>query len=248
VPSPKILVFDIETSHNLMLAFDAYNPNPVNNIVEERNILTASWKWLGDDKVYGAAVNAATPRDDRAVLLALAAAIIEADAVVAHYGDKFDMPYVRARMAINNLPPLPRVKQIDTCKIAKGVFKFNSNRLDYLGHVFGLGRKKKIPAETWHYCVDMRLSKRKRKEAIDEMQDYNMEDILLLEKVYGRLIPFVPNLMNWTKAFKDQRDVCPACGGEHIQYRGVAIKQSKRYRRYQCQECGSWGTSNKSEK
>lgn len=243
----KILVFDIETSHNLQYAFDVWNGVPVNNIKEERNILTASWLWLDNPKeVFGVSVTPTHPRDDRRVLEALSKAISQADAVVAHYGDKFDMPYVRARLAINGMDPIPNVKQIDTCKLAKSLFKFNSNRLDYLGHVLGLGRKKKIPAETWIEIFEG--DKPTRTRAIETMLDYNKQDVGLLKDVFDVLVRFKPQLLAWLEALKDKDEfTCNVCGSAELQRRGFAIKQRRKYQRYQCKECGSWHTADKPE-
>ena len=63
----------------------------------------------------------------------------EADVVIAHNGDKFDMRKANARFG-HYEPPMP-VQQVDTLKVARKYFKFESNKLGDLGEHLGLGNK-----------------------------------------------------------------------------------------------------------
>ena len=36
---PVVIAWDIETTHNIIAAFDLYNPNPVSNILQEKYMI-----------------------------------------------------------------------------------------------------------------------------------------------------------------------------------------------------------------
>lgn len=233
---PKILIFDIETSHNLGYFFDLapYDRIPHENIVKERCVLSVAWKWLGEKKVHSLRIDHydAKEHDDKAILEKFLAVLETADAVVAHYGDKFDVPFLNGRFLINGLNPFPLVKQIDTYKIAKKHFKLNSNKLDYLGRVLGFGGKMSTPKGLWIECVNGNIL------ALNKMEKYNRQDVELLEKVFLKLAPFAKlryNISTHTGA-----PCCPSCGSNHIQRRGTYVNTTAKYQRLQCQSCGSW--------
>src|SRR5690606_7200301 len=149
-------------------------------------IICASWKWQGDRKVESISVSPSNPTNDKPVLQKLLEVMNEADAVVAHNGDKFDMRWIRARLAFHRLPPLPPVVQIDTKKIAKSAFYFNSNRLEYLARYLGLGSKVKTGGYgLWKKCMNG------DKTALEKMVRYNKHDVTLLEDVFDVLYPHV---------------------------------------------------------
>jgi hypothetical protein len=81
------------------------------------------------------------------------------------------------------------------------------------------------------------------KEAWDLMTEYCKQDVLLLEKVYLKLRPYINNHPNLS-ALTDS-NCCPKCGSINIQYRGYAITAAGRYRRFQCKDCGGWGKESK---
>jgi hypothetical protein len=78
----------------------------------------------------------------------------------------------------------------------------------------------------------------RKKEAWATMEAYNKQDVLLLERVYDRLLPWItnhPNLSAHGDTF-----CCPKCGSVDYQQRGYAIQLGGKYRRYQCKPCGGW--------
>jgi len=245
---PNILVWDIETSFNVVATFSLFNDAPINhrNVLQEWNIISVSWKWLGEKKVHSisvaddAAMFEANPGNDYAICVKMQELFEKADAVVHHYGDKFDLPKVNARLAFHRLAPLKPVVQIDTKKIASKHFKFNSNRLDYLGIFLGVGQKIDTPPDLWLRCLYG------DKKAVEEMVRYNKGDVKLLEAVFNVLYPFAALSIN-KRLFLDKDDICPKCGGKHLQYRGYRYTLARKYRRFQCTDCGSWGHSRKHE-
>ena len=73
------------------------------------------------------------PENDFHVVKKVWELLNEADIVVAHNGDKFDMRKCNARFIYHGLGPISPVKSIDTLKVARKYFYFNANHLNNLG-------------------------------------------------------------------------------------------------------------------
>jgi hypothetical protein len=243
---PKILLWDVETSLNVVAVFqlkqDYIQPE---SILSERHLICAAWKWLGESKVNAVSLLDDPKRfakdihDDYHVCQKLHDVLNEADVIVAHNGDKFDIRFVEARMIINGFSPLPPIVKLDTMKIAKKRFLFNSNKLDYLGKVLGVGRKKPTSSGLW-----MRVLKGDEK-AIKAMVAYNKGDVQLLERVFLKLRPYMPNHLN-RELFG--LDGCSRCGSKKLQKRGLSRNATRVYQRFQCLSCGGWLRAIKSDK
>ena len=237
---PKIILWDIETAHNITATFGMYNVNiPYQGILEEGYMICGAWKELGKSQVHAVSVMddpkrfKKNPNDDYHVVKSLHKLLSGADAIIAHYGDNFDIKYLNTRIAYHGLTPLPDIVQIDTYKMCKAKFKFNCNRLDYVGHYLGVGRKIKTDINLWLDCREGKES------AIKKMVKYNKQDVRLLEDVYLKLKPFLPAKVNMN-LFGNTKDKCPGCGSYNLQRRGFRRTRKSIFQRYQCNDCGSW--------
>ena len=175
------------------------------------------------------------------MLIALADLIREADVVVAHNGDKFDMRIINARIIQLGLEPIGPKQSIDTLKLAKENFRFTYNRLDYLGVFLGEGRKIKTDFSLWNACYHG------DEQALAKMVKYNIQDVILLEKIFNRMKPYVKRLPRLVEPMGTDETCCPHCGGVSIQNRGVYRTQSCTYQRYQCNRCRRYCRYKKSQ-
>ena len=243
---PKTLIYDIETSLELVSVFGLkYNDFiPPENIVLERHLISVCWKWLGESKIHQVSILddpkrfARDPHDDRYVCEVFHKILSEADCLVAHNGDSFDYKYLQTRFLVHGLPPTPPVTSIDTYKIAKQRFLLNSNKLDYIGKLLGFGGKKPTPKGLW---LDVLKGDKK---AIKIMVDYNRRDVDLLDKVFKKFIPYIPNFIS-RELFGGTG--CPRCGSNKVQSRGLYHAITRTYRRFQCNTCHGWYRLLKSE-
>lgn len=237
--SPRIILWDIETTHNLAAIFKLTQNDYIqsDNIVQERYIVCAAWKELGKSKVSAVSTLddpkrfAKNPHDDFHVVKTLHSVLSEADVVIAHNGDSYDIKFTEARMLIHGLPPLPPITKIDTLKAAKDRFLFNANNLNYLGQVLGVGAKKPTKSGLWLKVLQG------DQKAIREMVKYNKQDVTLLERVFLKLQPYIANHVN--RQLFGQLG-CPRCGSTNTQSRGIHKALTRTYRRMQCQACGGW--------
>ena len=249
--SPRIILWDIETTHNLAAVFQLKNQDYIQaeNIVQERYIVCAAWKELGSKKVHAVSVlddpkrYKRNPHDDYHVVSTLHKVLSEADVLVAHNGDEYDIKFTEGRMLVQGLPPLPTIPKIDTLKTARNRFLLNANNLNYLGKLLKVGGKKPTKTGLWLKVLAGGIAGMK---AIREMVSYNKGDVGLLEGVFLKLRPYIANHIHF-QLFGGAGE-CPRCGSKHVQARGLHRATTQVYRRFQCQGCGGWFRRKQGEK
>lgn len=168
-------------------------------------------------------------RSDKSLVKALHTKISSYDLIVAQNGDAFDLKYMNARFVYYGLTPLPPYKTVDTCKAARRYFLFPSNKLNELLLFLGYPPKVKTGGyDLWRSCL------KGDPKAWKLMKQYNEYDVIGLEYVYKRLLPFILNHPNLNQG----NLVCPSCGTSDIIKRGTRILFSKQPRtRYSCKRC-----------
>ena len=140
----------------------------------------------------------------------------EADIVIAHNGDKFDLPKLNSRFIVNGLnPPLP-YQSVDTLRHIRRQFGFTSNKLDYVNKLLNLERKTDTGGfELWERCM---LGEQ---VALDEMEGYNINDVRILEETYLHIRPWIKPHPNMGLFIMDENQHrCPSCGSADLQESG----------------------------
>jgi len=234
----KILYYDIETAPNLSYVWGHFEQNVIEH-EREWYLLCVSYRWEGENKTQVCSLidfpdaYAKDPENDFHVAKKLWELINEADIVIAHNGDRFDMRKANARFVYHNLGPTSPVKQIDTLKVARRYFMFNSNKLDNLGQHLGVGRKVDTGGfETWAGCMRGDI------KAWKLMIKYAKQDVDLLRKVYMKLRPWMTNHPN-LNVYSGECS-CPTCGSDDLQRRGQRYTQIGTYQQWFCNSCGAW--------
>lgn len=236
--TPKIALFDIETAPSLGYFWGKLYETSIIGVEAPWYMLSFAYKWLGERPIYTRALcdyplYEANLDNDYYLVKDLWKVLDEADIVIAHNGDKFDIRKTNARFIKYGMKPPSPYKSIDTLKAARKHFQFESNRLNDLGQYFGLGGK--LPNTGFDLWKRTMQGDR---TAWDLMKKYNRRDIVLLEQVYEILRPYMathPNLNIYNNTLN-----CTACQSPHIQRRGTMVSQTQKYHRYHCQECGHW--------
>jgi len=191
-PPARILIIDIETAPFLAYTFRRWKANiGQENVEKEGYILCYAAKWFGDDNIIFSRVQ--EPESDFEIVKEMKTLIDQADIVVAHNAVKFDMPTIATRMLFHGMTPFAPHKVVDTLKIAKQQFRFPSNSLESIAAYLGLNEQKMKHSGfgLWKRVMQM------DEEAWNEMEEYNIQDILVLEKVYEKLRSwdkFAPNM------------------------------------------------------
>lgn len=179
----KVLIYDIETSPNIGWFWRAGWKQTITpeQIIKERAIICISYKWLGEKQVYNLSWDSA--QDDKFLIEQFIPVLNEADMIVAHNGDNFDLKWIKTRAIKHGLKMLIDYPQFDTLKVAKKKFNFNSNRLDYITRYLGFEGKIKTDLQLWK---DIFLNDSSK--AMKKMLTYCDEDVRQLEKVYKVLM------------------------------------------------------------
>lgn len=226
----RVLFLDIETSANLGYTWSKYETNVI-EFKKEFEILSIAYKWADRKKVC---VLSQREADEKVILGLLHCLLDSANVVVWHNGDRFDGPKGNARFIAHGMKPPSPYKSVDTKKVAKRYFSFNSNKLDDLGKYLGVGRKVKHEGfDLWLKCMAG------DKKALKKMEQYNKGDVRLLEKVYKKLLPWIQSHPN-VALISGRPKGCPKCGSEKLHSRGTEWSKTQQYQRYQCQGCGGW--------
>jgi len=235
----KILLIDIETAPKLANVWSMFKANvSVDMLRKETYILCWNAKWLGSKEVLGSAIwdfknYKKDPEDDAACIRKLWKLLNKADIVIGHNGDRFDVPTLNARFVVAGIQPPDPYKTVDTLKVARKNFRFDSNKLDALSLLLGLGRKK----DTGGFILWADVMQNKP-IAQRKMVSYCAQDVKLLEKVYLKLRAWEPQIHPLSLLEGGDTPICNACGSTHVHKRGWYHAQTRMYRRFKCVECG----------
>jgi hypothetical protein len=240
----KILVLDIETAPIRAYVWRLWDQNVgLSQIISNWFMISWAAKWLGEEEAFSAVL---TPteilnEDDERISHGLWDLLDQADIVIAHNGDKFDMPKIRSRFLVNKLLPPSPYKQIDTLRVAQKEFGFASNKLEALATLLGYAGKNSTSFELWAECM------KGNAEALEYMRVYNVQDIYVLENVYVALRPYIKGHPNLDLFVDSDESHCPSCGKNTL--RVVTDKffytQSVRYQVHRCSSCGSLARAKK---
>lgn len=237
LPQPKILLLDIETAPNLSYVWGHYEQNVIAHHTEWY-MLSWSVRWLRGEPVTRCLADypdyQAGSNDDKALVNELWPYINEADIIVWQNGDKFDQKKINTRFIKHDIRPPRPFRTVDTLKIARRHFAFNSNKLNDLGEYLGVGHKLEHKGfELWKGCLlgDM--------EAWATMKAYNEQDVELLQNVYLKLLPWIFNHSN-TATLSNLVDACRNCGATQIVQEGFILTATGKRPQYKCEYCGTW--------
>lgn len=182
-PEPRVLIYDIETSYNIVKSWRVgykLNLNP-GDIIHERAIICVSYKWQGEDEVYNLVWD--DNQCDKFLLEQFIEVLNEADLIVAHNGDRYDLKFIKTRAIFHGLPMMVKYNQFDTLKVAKSKFMFNSNKLDYISKFLGAKGKISTEMKLWDDIILNQCP-----DALQKMLEYCDEDVRQLEYVYDKLV------------------------------------------------------------
>ncbi len=216
---------------------------PHDAILEDWFVLSWAFKELNKGPVRAKSVldfKRKSLSDDYGLIKSIREELDDVDVLIAHNGDKFDIRKLNARIIFHGLPPLPKIQTIDTLKEIRKVAQMTSNRLDYLSKVFtGEGKIHTSPG-LWMKCMNGDA------KSMREMVKYNKVDVVRLEGVYNKLLPYMkahPHI--GAMSGQDKNHSCNKCGSTSFtpgqnKERFTAAGGKKLQR--QCSKCYSYST------
>jgi len=239
------MFFDIETSP--MIVYSWRIGGKINlsydNIINSWKIITICYKWEGEDEVHSLVWN--KDQSEKEMLEQFIELANEADEMVAHNGDRFDIKKVRTRCIYYRIPAFPKYRSLDTLKKARGSFSFDSNRLDAIAKYLGVGAKMEHEGfEMWIKVLNG------DQEALDTMVAYCKQDVVVLEDVYHAMKNYIkPNTHAGVHLLGGEyKYSCPMCGDRHLTLVKTDVTQKGFISRVvECPSCHhTYNISNKS--
>ena len=238
---PRVLIYDIETAPIIAYVWGLWNNNVgLNQVESDWHLLSWSAKWLDDppSKIYYQDQrNKKDIQNDKALAKGIWKLLDEADIVITQNGIGFDQKKLNARFIIHGFKPPSSYKHIDTLQIAKKHFGFTSNRLEYMTNKLctkykKLAEHKKFPGfKLWSECLKGNI------KAWKEMELYNKYDVLSLEELYKKLIPW-DSAFNFNLYSDSLKNEC-SCGSTNIVKNGYSYTASGKWNRLKCKDCGA---------
>ncbi|MCR4322862.1 MAG: ribonuclease H-like domain-containing protein [Candidatus Azambacteria bacterium] len=161
-------------------------------------------------------VQEAKRRNDKRVVKSIYKLINQADFVITHNGDRFDIKELNWQFLLNNLTPNNRYKSIDTLKKCKEIFGVPSYAMDYLCQELGYNGKHHTDMSLWEGV------EAGNQTSINDMSAYCSNDIFMLEDLYLRTRgwykthPSFTGYMDMYRILEGDLEegeyLCPRCG------------------------------------
>ena len=235
--TPKVLIFDIETAPMKAYVWNLWKTDiHLEQILNEWFCIAWSAKWLYGEDIMGEVLTSqeVLREDDSRIITSLWKLINEADIVVAHNGNKFDIPRINSRFIINGLAPTKPYFSVDTCQVAKKQFGFSSNKLDALAGYFSIPHKLDTDFSLWKRCLEG------DEEALQYMLKYNKMDVAILEEVYLKLRPWIKNHPNMGN-LEGKEMACANCGSSSVEFIPDKYYYTSvgKYPLFRCKKCGA---------
>ena len=229
---PKTLLIDIETAPAQALIWDMKTRYvPYDQIVEDGYILCFAAGWLGEPTVEFAS------RWDQGYEWMVQRAwelLDEADVVIHYNGNNFDIPRLNSEFLVNRMGPPSPAHHVDLYRTVAGKFRVISRSMRHMLHLLGLESKLKHKGiELWVGCMTDVAGDQK------VMQQYNVQDVIVLEDLYHELLPWIdnhPNVALWMKEGPNMK--CPNCGSEDLENKGYKHTRVLSYKQFRCHGCG----------
>lgn len=205
------MFWDIETSPNIVTSWRCGYKIQISydNIIKERAIICICWKWEDEEKVYSLTWD--KDQCDKAMLEKFVIELQKAHEIIGQNSDKFDEKWIRTRCIFHDIPAMPKYKSMDTLKMARKGFNFNSNKLDYIGSYLGVGAKIKTEFDLWK-----RICLQREPKALKAMVEYCKNDVVLLEQVYKKLQRYAEPVTHKAVALGGEKWDCPHCASENV--------------------------------
>lgn len=235
----RILLLDIETAPAKVFTWSIWDVNiGLNQIIEDKYVLMWAAKWLGKKEIFSDSVcNHTTPEKystvgEKKIAQSVWKLLDEADIVITHNGNSFDIKELNSVFLKHHLPPVSSFKSIDTKLESKKNFRFLSVKMEFLLKKLDIGAKLDNGGfELWKGCM------RGETKAWLKMIRYCKGDVTGLERLYKEFRPFIKSHPNLA-LYSGQGNCCPNCAKDTLQKKGFAYTVGGKYQRLVCTNCG----------
>lgn len=186
----NILYLDTEISKSQYFNYGAKVPSKylrIDDLVNEYYMICWSASYVGQDKIYSDCVSSEEAQGwtDKNILERLRGLMQSADIIAGHNVDAYDIKRINTRLLLNGLEPVIGKKTIDTLKIARAKFTFESNKLDFISQRLGFKAKDNITNDDW-----LNIVKRGDKATLKKVDTYCKGDVVNGKAVLETLMKY----------------------------------------------------------
>ena len=191
----KVMVYDIETSRvTAKVWWTGKQYVGHKQLLEEPKIISISYKWLGEDKIY--ALTWDKNHCDKDMITKFMAEYNKADMVIGQNNDRFDNRWINARAMKFGVEFNTFVKSFDIMKQTKRLFRLPSYSMDYITKFLGVENKLTHEGiKMWDMIQDG--NKKQQKEYLKKMVEYNVGDIVSTEAMYLKLRKYMGHKLHF---------------------------------------------------
>lgn len=227
---PRILLLDIETKPIVAEVWSLFGIDRIglNQVREFGGTICVGAKFLGERKVR---FFSDWQHGHEGMLRAIHDLWQEADAICGYNSDRFDLRKLKGEFLKAGIEPPKPVASIDVFKTVKREFALDSNKLQHVAELLGLGTKLQHEGHALWTKVLHGDEKARR-----IMERYCKQDVNLLEKVYLKLLPWITT---HPRVIEAANDACHKCGGKTTS-QGWKPTVSFRIQSLKCSACGGW--------
>lgn len=207
----KRLFYDIETCQYEVRTFAiGYKRNiQFDDVIKVAKIICISYSWENENKVHSLSWD--KNQCDKKLVSDFVKILNEADEIVAHNGDRFDLPWIRTRAAYHRIPMKANYRSLDTYKKIKKHFRLPNNKLDTAVQYFGIGEKVRHEGKVmWEKVLEG------DKQALKDMIRYCEGDIVALEDLFIYIQNYIKHNTHAGTINGSLKASCPNCGSEDI--------------------------------
>lgn len=220
---PRILIWDLEST-GLRADFG--------------RLLCFSYKWHGEKTVHLETIRGTKAfqkpggwdGDDSELVRKLHKLLSEADSLVHHFGDRFDLKFFKTRLLELGLC-FPSIHTVDTWKVAKKHLLLQSNRMANIADFLGGEQKSSVPKRDW---IKANFG---NAVAIKKLEKYCKQDVATLAGIYEKLLPYT-NTINHN--LFHHKEGCPKCGCTDTKLSGFRYTAIGKIQRMACKGCHTW--------
>ena len=227
----RILFLDIETRPIVAEVWKLYGIDRIglNQVREFGGTICVGAKFAGESKVR---FYSDWQHGHLAMLQAIHELWQEADAICGYNSDRFDLKKLKGEFVKEGLDPPKPVASIDVFKTVKREFTFDSNKLQHVADLLGVGSKIQHEGHALWTKVLHGDAKAQR-----TMERYCKQDVRLLEQVYDKLLPWITTHPYLGKASGYS---CNRCGSKNLTSQGEKRTRHFRIQSLKCGDCGGW--------
>jgi hypothetical protein len=229
----KKLFIDIETSPNVVYAWDLFNQNiGINQVIEETRIICVAYKF-DDGRMQ---FQSEWGDGHEAMIRRVWSAVDVADALVHYNGRSFDEKHLNREFLQAGLDRPSRCETIDLMLAVKYQFRFASNKLAQVSKQLDIGEKIKTDFDLWADVLNG------DEAAQAKMEKYNKKDVALLVELYNKMLPWIDRHPNVALYEDNPSGVpqCTRCGNPaDLVKGGFRHTTAGKFQLYKCNACGS---------